>query len=238
MVGEAGFTRVPVFEDRYRVIAPSYARVPTAAQLLDGLAGVLDAEGVRAAHVLGPSYGGLVAQCLVRRHPGRVKTLILANTAVPPRRLLWPARIFLALLPLVPLAWLRALRERTLARAFSGVPSVPEEDQAFWREYQHELISRLSKAELRAMYRVGIDLVERFRFTPGDLASWPGRVLILESHRDILTPEQRAELRRCYPRAEVHTFRGAGHAPWMSHKKEYLSVINEFLDINRKGQGA
>jgi hypothetical protein len=31
---------------------------------------------------------------------------------------------------------------------------------------------------------------------------------------------------------------GAGHAPWMSHKKEYLSVINEFLDINRKGQGA
>jgi pimeloyl-ACP methyl ester carboxylesterase len=45
-------------------------------------------------------------------------------------------------------------------------------------------------------------------------------------------------LRRCYPRAEVHTFRGAGHAPWMSHKKEYLSVINEFLDINRKGQGA
>ena len=31
---------------------------------------------------------------------------------------------------------------------------------------------------------------------------------------------------------------GAGYAPWMSHKKEYLSVINEFLDINRKGQGA
>jgi len=230
MVGEAGFTRISAFEDRYRVIAPSYAHVPTAAQLLDGLTSILDAEGVRAAHVLGPSYGGLVAQCLVRRHPGRVKTLILANTAVPPRRLLWPARIFLALLPLVPLAWLRALRERTLARAFSGVPSVPLEDQAFWREYQHELISRLSKAEWRAMYRVGIDLVERFRFTPGDLASWPGKILILESDQDIVTPEQRAGLRRCYPRAEVHTFHGAGHTPWMSHKQEYLSVIKEFLD--------
>jgi pimeloyl-ACP methyl ester carboxylesterase len=80
------------------------------------------------------------------------------------------------------------------------------------------------------MYRVGIDLIERFRFAPDDLASWPGRVLILESDEDILTPEQRAELRRCYPRAVVHTFRGAGHTPWMSHKKEYLSVINEFLD--------
>src|SRR5215204_2543618 len=219
MVGEAGFTRISAFEDRYRVIAPSYAHVPTAAQLLDGLASVLDAEGVRAAHVLGPSYGGLVAQCLVRRHPGRVKTLILANTAIPPRRLLWPAGIFLALLPFVPLAWLRSFRERTLARAFSGVRSVPEEDQAFWRDYQHELISRLSKAELQDMYRLGIDLVESFRFTPGELTSWPGRVLILESDQDILTSEQRAGLRRCYPRAEVHTFHGAGNTPWMSHRE-------------------
>jgi pimeloyl-ACP methyl ester carboxylesterase len=75
MVGEAGFTRIPAFEDRYRVIAPSYAPVSTAAELLDGLAGVLDTEGVQAAHVLGPSYGGLVAQCFVRRHPERVRSL-------------------------------------------------------------------------------------------------------------------------------------------------------------------
>ena len=230
MVGEAGFTRIPAFEERYRVIAPSYASVSTAAELLDGLAGILDAEGVRAVHVLGPSYGGLVAQCFVRRHPGRVQTLILANTLVPPRRVLWLSRVFLALLPLVPLGWLRALRERTLARAFSGVPSVLPEDQVFWRDYQHRLVSRLSKPELRAMYRLGIDLMESFRFAPDDLASWPGRVLILESDEDLLTPEQRAELRWCYPQARVHTFRGAGHTPWMSHREEYLSIVKEFLD--------
>ena len=147
MVGEAGFTRIPAFEGRYRVIAPSYASVSTADELLDGLAGVLDAEGVREAHVLGPSYGGMVAQCFVRRHPERVRTLILANTLVPPRRMLRLARIFLALLPLVPVGWLRALRERGLSRAFYGVPSVPPEDQVFWRDYQHGLVSRMSKAE-------------------------------------------------------------------------------------------
>jgi pimeloyl-ACP methyl ester carboxylesterase len=230
MVGESLFTRIPAFEDRYRVIAPDYPYVSTAALLLDGLAAVLDAEEVRVAHVLGPSYGGLVAQCFVRRHPKRVRSLILTNTAVPPRRLLWPARIFLTLLPLVPLGWLQAHRERTLARAFSGVPSVPPEDQMFWRDYQHGLVSRLSKEELRGMGRLGIDLVESFRFAPDELASWPGRVLILESDEDIVTPEQRAELRRRYPQARVHTFHGAGHTPWMSHKEEYLSVINEFLD--------
>jgi pimeloyl-ACP methyl ester carboxylesterase len=230
MVGEAGFTRIPAFEDHYRVIAPSYAPVSTAAELLDGLAGVLEAAGERAAHVLGPSYGGLVAQCFVRRHPERVKSLILANTAVPPRRLLWPAKAFLALLPFVPVGWMRTFRERTLARAFSGVPSVPPEDQAFWGDYQHGLVSRLTKAELRAMYRLGIDLMQSFQFSPDDLASWPGRVLILESDEDLVTPEQRAELRSCYPQARVYTFRGAGHTPWMSHREEYLSVVKEFLD--------
>jgi deazaflavin-dependent oxidoreductase (nitroreductase family) len=229
MVGEAGFTRIPAFEDGYRVIAPSYASVSTAAELLDGLAGVLDAEGVRAAHVLGPSYGGMVAQCFVRRHPERVKTLILANTLVPPQSLLWLAKIFLALLRLVPVGWLRTLRERGLSRAFYGVPSVPVEDQAFWRDYQHGLVWRLSREQLRDMYRLGIDVVESFQFRPDDLASWPGRVFILESDEDPVTREQRAELRRCYPLAGVYTIHGAGHTPWMSHKEEYLSAIKEFL---------
>jgi pimeloyl-ACP methyl ester carboxylesterase len=116
-----------------------------------------------------------------------------------------------------------------LARAFYGVPSVPEEDQIFWSEYQHGLVSRMSKAELQEMYRLGIDLMQSFRFAPEDLDSWPGRVLILEADEDPVTPEQRAELRQTYPQAQVHAFHGAGHAPWMSHREEYLSIIKEFL---------
>jgi hypothetical protein len=53
-----------------------------------------------------------------------------------------------------PVGWMRRFRDRTLARAFSGVPL---EDQAFWADYQHALGYRLRKAELRAMYRLGID---------------------------------------------------------------------------------
>jgi hypothetical protein len=56
-----------------------------------------------------------------------------------------------------PVGWMRRFRDRTLARAFSGVPSVPLEDQAYWADYQHALVSRLTKEELRAMYRLGID---------------------------------------------------------------------------------
>jgi len=44
-------------------------------------AGVLDAVGVRRAHVLGVSFGGLVAQQLAVLYPERVDRLVLASTS-------------------------------------------------------------------------------------------------------------------------------------------------------------
>ncbi|HEY6629679.1 MAG TPA: alpha/beta fold hydrolase, partial [Acidimicrobiia bacterium] len=46
----------------------------------DCLAAFLDAIGVQRAHVLGLSWGGLLAQVFYRRHPARVRSLILADT--------------------------------------------------------------------------------------------------------------------------------------------------------------
>src|SRR5207249_8897726 len=46
----------------------------------DDLAAVLDALGVRQAVVCGLSMGGYVTFELLRRHPARVKALILADT--------------------------------------------------------------------------------------------------------------------------------------------------------------
>jgi pimeloyl-ACP methyl ester carboxylesterase len=44
------------------------------------LRGVLEAAGVQRAHVLGLSWGGLLAQEFYRLHPARVQSLILADT--------------------------------------------------------------------------------------------------------------------------------------------------------------
>jgi len=46
----------------------------------DCLAGLLDAAGVQQAHILGLSWGGIVAQELYRRHSARVRSLVLADT--------------------------------------------------------------------------------------------------------------------------------------------------------------
>ncbi|TYK52759.1 alpha/beta fold hydrolase [Actinomadura decatromicini] len=64
----------------------------TGSDLVDDAAGVLDAFGVPAAHVVGVSAGGGLAQLLALGRPGRVLSLTLVSTsaAVPPGRQLPP----------------------------------------------------------------------------------------------------------------------------------------------------
>jgi pimeloyl-ACP methyl ester carboxylesterase len=46
----------------------------------DALAGLLDAENIRRAHIVGLSWGGLLAQEFYRRHTSRVSSLVLVDT--------------------------------------------------------------------------------------------------------------------------------------------------------------
>jgi pimeloyl-ACP methyl ester carboxylesterase len=227
MVGEDGFTRIPDFEDRYRVIAPSYASVSTTAELLDGLAGVLDAEGVSQAHVLGPSYGGIVAQCFVRRHPERVRSLVLANTGAPGASPLPGLPLLARLFGFLPEGALRRMTGWNWRRWFVA----PPEERAFWYGLIDELlITRLTKADLISALEEMVDF-DRQRFDRDDLAGWPGRMLVIESEHDqAFSPEARAALRALYPQASVRTFADAGHAVMMSQPEEYIAAVRSFLE--------
>lgn len=75
--------------DRFTVIAwdaPSAgqsADPPETFQIADwadALAGLLDAARVESAHIVGLSWGGLLAQEFYRRYVGRVRSLVLADT--------------------------------------------------------------------------------------------------------------------------------------------------------------
>jgi len=62
--------------------------------LADDAAGLLDHLGIASAHYCGLSKGGMVGQMLGVRHPDRVKTLALADTAAfMPAKDVWAQRI-------------------------------------------------------------------------------------------------------------------------------------------------
>lgn len=51
----------------------------------DALA-VLDGLGLKSAHVVGGSLGGMIALALALHHPKRVRTLTLGMSSIDPRR--------------------------------------------------------------------------------------------------------------------------------------------------------
>lgn len=82
--------QVPAFAAGYRVIAldnrgAGQSDAPDEPYTIPGMAedavGVLDALGIRRAHICGASMGGMIAQELVLAHPDRVRTVQLHGTA-------------------------------------------------------------------------------------------------------------------------------------------------------------
>lgn len=97
---------VPALVDRYRVLrydTRGHGRSSTPAgpysitQLGDDAAALLDALGIDAAHVVGLSMGGMVAQQLGARYPHKVRSLSICDSAseMPPRSL-WDDRLAVA----------------------------------------------------------------------------------------------------------------------------------------------
>ena len=223
--GESAWQSIDHFSSRFRVIAPSYAAVSTMAGLADGIAALLDRERIERAAVIGGSYGGMVAQVFVRRHPGRTESLILSHTVLPdPARGKKIAGV-VRVLPFFPMPLLRALFRKRMAGLLPNLPEL-----AMTRAYLEEAVRRLEKRKMIPGYRCVVDFDTSCRFAPDDLDGWPGRILLLMADNDPATPEpQRAAMQILYPRAEVRLFHGSGHATAILHREEYLAAMDQFL---------
>lgn len=104
---------------------------------------------------------------------------------------------------------LRALfRKRTVGL----LPDHPE--TALIRAYIREFADiHATKEVLVALYARMVDYYTTYDFKPGDLEGWPGRLLLLMSDNDPVTPEPvRKAQQAAYPMAEAHVFTGGGHA--------------------------
>lgn len=214
------------FAPRFRWIAMTYPPVPAMAELADGIAAILDREGIDKVAVIGGSYGGFVAQVFVRRHPDRVERLILSHTGPPnPARGQFIAKS-LRWLPRLPMFLLRLQYRKVM---MGLLPKRPE--LALIRAYLEEIIAlHLTRAGMINGYRRVVDYDQQ-HFAPGDLDHWSGRLLLLLGDNDPATPAPvRERMKALYPTAQVRIFEGAGHATGILRREEYLAVMEEFLE--------
>lgn len=224
---DAAWKSVPMMEDEFRVITPSYPTLNTMAELADGLAGILDAENIDSAHVLAGSFGGMLAQIYVRRHPQKVDKLILSTTAVLDDDNIAQYKQALTMIDSATPEQVAELAPQMLF----AIIAPPENLHAFYRAYLHELYTyRIDKAELLSTYRCLLDFAQNTEFTADDLADWDGKMLILESDDDATFDEStRSAVRAIYPQAQTHVFHGAGHSPGTTQRDLYYQVVKGFL---------
>jgi lipase len=217
--GEFSFQQIRLFEPHFRVITPDYPPVRSLTEMVDGLIAILDAEGVGRAHVIGGSFGGLLAQALVRRAPDRVASLVLSHTGAPDGK---RRGVATAIVAAIPQAILRTLLKKRLGGTLDGADT-------FWRRYLDRAIGDMTKADILSRVRLQAEFAAQ-RWSVDDLSRWSGRVLLIEGEDDPLFPAAaRARLRALYPTAQVHTFKGTGHAAAVRKPEEYADVVTRFL---------
>jgi pimeloyl-ACP methyl ester carboxylesterase len=218
-LAEFSFQQISLFERKFRVITPDYPPVRSLEQMTDGLIAILDAEGVERAHVIGGSFGGLLAQALVRRAPERVASLVLSHTGAPDGK---RRRVGTAIVTAAPIQLLRALLKARLGRTLDAADT-------FWRRYFDRAVEQMTKADILSRVRLQAEFGAQ-RWSAQDLARWPGRALLIEGENDpLFPPAARARLRALYPTAEVYEFRGTGHAAAVLKPEEYAAVVTRFL---------
>jgi pimeloyl-ACP methyl ester carboxylesterase len=228
-VAEVSFMTIDHLAQQQRVISPDYPPVDTLAELFTGYIALLDHLGVSRFSLMGGSYGGWMAQSLVRAYPERVDKLVL--TAIGPpnpensRQLAW----LLPLLRIMPMFLLRGLINRTFGRLDSSQRADPEQ-ALLWALVNEVVTYRIGRADFLAAMRRLIDQTKNYTFSADDLADWPGSILMLFGDGDPASPpEKRQAMRALYPQAESITFKGGEHAIALSHQAKYFQTIDDFL---------
>jgi len=175
---------------------------------------VLDAVGVTKAHVLGISFGGIVAQQVATIAPHRVDKLVLVSTTSGMLHLPGQPQALLSLLTPLPTHLSGAAAGRTFGGRIRRDPS---------------LLARLGLRGPRG--------ISTYLNRLSGLSGWWGLpwsirqpTLVLTGDDDPIVPASNSRiLAACLPNARLHIVRGGGHLVVFDSPAEVAPVIGGFL---------
>ncbi len=214
--------RVVAFDNRGAGRSDKPYGVYSLQQMADDAVAVIDAAGVTAAHVVGASMGGAIAQILTVNCPDRVLSLTLACTAArnhPWRRELlsgWATTATeqgMGAMTRSAARWVigpRSFRRLWPAVGWLGPLAMGRPSHAF-------------VAQVRAILAVDDS-------TAHELASVAVPTLVMVGNQDILTPRgDSEELAELIPGAELVVISGAAHGFMVEHASTFNKILFEFL---------
>ncbi|MGK5170569.1 alpha/beta fold hydrolase [Geodermatophilus sp. CPCC 205761] len=223
---EAEFQVIRALEPHVQVLAVTYPALTSMAAMVRGLMRVLDAEGLTTVDVWGNSFGGMVAQALVREAPHRVGNLVLGRTAVPDPARRRRAQAQARLLGALPDAVVRRLVRAAFARRMRDLP---DDERTSWVSYLEDHFLSEAKQRMASLSALAADFHARADMTADDLAGRPGRVLLLEADGDELYGGMTSRLHELYPAAAVHRLTSGGHVSDAARVREEAAVVVRFL---------
>ena len=194
------------------------------AQLAEDAVAVLDAAGIGAAHVLGVSLGGYIAQEFALTYPERLRKLVLASTAPGgPRSVPMPAKGIEAFgrFPLLEReAGLRLMVENSLGDY--GVREQPELVEEIYA-YRLERAPTLAGWQAQAFAGATFDAYDR----AGEIAA---PTLVLQGGADNVVDPRNAELLvRLIPNARLELVAERGHLLVWQEAERIAPIVKEFL---------
>jgi pimeloyl-[acyl-carrier protein] methyl ester esterase len=180
-------------------------------------------------HLLGWSLGGQFALDLAAAMPAGIERLVLVATT--PRFLTAPG-------------WRFGARPAALARLAAAVRADPRAGvRAFLRQQVRGLAPRTAARVLASLHAAlagngsaspqalawGLSRLEEADLRPAlSLVRKP--TLVIAGQLDRITqPAAARALAKALPRGTFRELRGAGHAPFLSHREQFTKLLREFL---------
>jgi pimeloyl-ACP methyl ester carboxylesterase len=186
------------------------APVYTMDDMADDAAGLLDALGIPAAHIVGASMGGMIAQTFALRHPTRTLSLcsIMSTTGNPEVGQPSPELIGQMLLAQPPSTAEEAEEAALLATKLIGSPSYPA-DEARTRAFARAAFERANHPAGTARQMAAI-VTQADR--TADLAGVRVPTLVIHGDSDTLVaPSGGQATANAIPGAELWVQEGVGH---------------------------
>jgi pimeloyl-ACP methyl ester carboxylesterase len=225
-----GFGFLELLADRYTVLAPDYPPLRSFDQFDRGLSAILAAEGISRFHLCGQSYGGMLAQSFLARHPRSVDRLVLSSSGPADFGRAWlPVEyVAIALARLLPEQTVKRMLAHGLSRLFTAAP----QEREYWLAAARGTVDNdLTRADVISHFAVAADIINARLVRPGAFHDWAGQAVALSAEND---PTQHGKDLARYQKllgrpVEAISMGQAGHTAVLLDPHRYVTWLEQAL---------